>query len=124
MSYKAIALVHNNIAKRGGKVGYVVLAGGFSENARLYAEELNVQLIDRLRLAEMYMESIEGHPLPQYVLNPASNELAGSFSCTSYQSLTLQSNVVTNPNACLLEDKTYQLHNYSFDFGLYLISVL
>lgn len=73
MSYKTIALVHNNIAKRGARGGYIVLAGGFSKNARLYAEELNVQLIDRLRLAEMYMESIEGHPLPQYVLNPASN---------------------------------------------------
>ncbi|WP_410982661.1 restriction endonuclease [Bacillus cereus] len=69
MSYKAIALVHSNIAKR----GYVVSTGGFSKNAKQYAKELNIELIDGARLAEMYMESIEGHPLPQYVLNPANN---------------------------------------------------
>ncbi|OOR22726.1 MULTISPECIES: restriction endonuclease [Bacillus] len=73
MSYKAIALVHSNIAKREAKGGYVVSTGGFSKNAKKYAEELNVQLIDGSRLAEMYMESIEGQPLPQYALNPASN---------------------------------------------------
>ncbi|MEB9907858.1 restriction endonuclease [Bacillus anthracis] len=73
MSYKAIALVHSNIVKKGAIGGYVVSTGGFSKNAKLYAEELNVQLIDGSRLAEMYMESIEGQPLPPYVLNPASN---------------------------------------------------
>ncbi|AYF06479.1 MULTISPECIES: restriction endonuclease [Bacillus] len=73
MSYKAIALVHSNIAKREAKGGYVVSTGGFSKNAKKYGEELNIQLIDGSRLAEMYMESIEGQPLPQYALNPASN---------------------------------------------------
>ncbi|PDY44774.1 restriction endonuclease [Bacillus pseudomycoides] len=73
MSYKAIALVHSNIAKRGAKDGYVVSTGGFSKNAKQYAKELNVELIDGSRLAEMYMESIERHPVPQYVLNPANN---------------------------------------------------
>ena len=78
MSYKAIALVHSNIAKRGAKGSYVVSTGGFSKNAKNYAEELNVQLIDGSRLAEIYMESIEGHPIPQYALNPAIQRAQGN----------------------------------------------
>nr|WP_289396194.1 hypothetical protein [Bacillus sp. DX1.1] len=41
--------------------------------SHLNVKELNAQLIDGSRLAEMYMESIESYSLPQYVLNPASN---------------------------------------------------
>ncbi|WP_445819128.1 restriction endonuclease [Bacillus sp. FSL R9-9410] len=69
MSYKAIALVQSNIKK----YGYIVSIGGFSKNAKRYAKELNVELIDRYRLAEMYMEFIEGLLITQYVLSLPNN---------------------------------------------------
>ncbi|OOR02979.1 hypothetical protein BW900_29505 [Bacillus mycoides] len=69
MSYKAIALVHSNIAKR----GYIVSTGGFSKNAKRYAKELIVELIDGSRLAEIYIEFIEGHLITQYVVSLPNN---------------------------------------------------
>ncbi|MES5896898.1 restriction endonuclease [Bacillus cereus group sp. RP43] len=69
MSYKAIALVQSNIEE----CRYIVSIGGFSKNAKRYAKELNVELIDRYRLAEMYMEFIEGLLITQYVLSLPNN---------------------------------------------------
>lgn len=72
LPFNAVALIHSNMIKHGAKGGYVVSTGSFSVNARKYAEGLNIELIDGTRLAEMYMESIESQPLPQYALNPAN----------------------------------------------------
>jgi restriction system protein len=59
MSYEPIARVHSNMVKSGAVGGYVITTGSFSENARKFAEGLNIELIDGVRLVEYWLDGLK-----------------------------------------------------------------
>lgn len=58
LPYEPIALIHSNMVKRTAMGGYVITTGSFTENARKYAESLNVELINGVKLVEEWMKSL------------------------------------------------------------------
>lgn len=56
VGYEPIALIHSNMQKQKADKGYVVTTGGFTDNAYTYAHDLNVELIDGVRLVELWIE--------------------------------------------------------------------
>lgn len=58
LSYEPIALIHSNMVKRGAVGGYVITTGSFTENARKYAEGLDIELIDGVRLVEEWLDGL------------------------------------------------------------------
>lgn len=58
LSYEPIALIHSNMVKRAAMGGYLITTGAFTKNARKYAEGLNVELIDGVKLVEEWMKSL------------------------------------------------------------------
>lgn len=58
LSYEPIALVHSNMVKRNAIGGYVITTGSFSDNAYHYARNLNIELIDGVKLVELWMNSV------------------------------------------------------------------
>jgi len=50
VSYEPIALVHSRMVKDGATRGVVVTTSGYTESARAYAEELDIELVDGDRL--------------------------------------------------------------------------
>jgi restriction system protein len=60
LCYEPIAILHSNMVKRNAKGGYVVTTGSFTKNALEYAASLNnIELIDGVKLVEIWMESLE-----------------------------------------------------------------
>ena len=59
MSYEPIARLHSNIVKQGAKGGYVITTGAFSDNARKFAEGLNIELIDGVKLVEYWLDGLK-----------------------------------------------------------------
>lgn len=59
LSYEPIALIHSNMVKEGAKGGYVITTGSFSENARKFADGLNIELIDGVRLVEYWLDGLK-----------------------------------------------------------------
>jgi restriction system protein len=57
VGYEPIALVHSSMQKHGASRGYVVNTAGFTENAYKYVEGLDIELIDGVKLVEMWIES-------------------------------------------------------------------
>lgn len=57
LSFKPIALIHSNMVKREAVGGYVITTGSFTENARSYAQGLNIELIDGVKLVEEWLNS-------------------------------------------------------------------
>ncbi|MEH7272246.1 restriction endonuclease [Neobacillus vireti] len=55
MGYEPIAILHSNMVKQNALKGYVVSTAGFTENARSYAEELNIDLINGIDLVELWI---------------------------------------------------------------------
>ncbi|MGP7819775.1 restriction endonuclease [Niallia sp. 01092] len=58
LSFEPIALIHSNIIKRNAKGGYVITTGSFTSSAKEYAKELNIELIDGVRLVELWITSL------------------------------------------------------------------
>lgn len=58
LSFEPIALVHSNMVKRNAKGGYVVTTGSFTPAARSYAKGLNIELIDGVRLVDIWLASV------------------------------------------------------------------
>jgi restriction system protein len=55
MGFEPIAIIHSNMVKQHASKGYVVSTAGFSDNARSYAEGLNIDLIDGMDLVELWI---------------------------------------------------------------------
>ncbi|MGY3718724.1 restriction endonuclease [Sutcliffiella cohnii] len=55
VGYQPIALIHSNMVKQGSSKGYVVTTSDFTENARWYADGLNIDLITGTDLVEMWL---------------------------------------------------------------------
>ncbi|MCM3034242.1 restriction endonuclease [Niallia sp. MER 6] len=58
LSYEPIALVHSNMVKRNAQGGYVITTGSFTTAARAYAKGLNVELIDGVKLIDIWLMSV------------------------------------------------------------------
>ncbi|MCH1627420.1 restriction endonuclease [Ferdinandcohnia quinoae] len=58
LSYEPIALIHSNMIKQGAIGGYVITTGSFTSAAREYADGLNVELIDGVKLIELWLDGL------------------------------------------------------------------
>jgi restriction system protein len=59
LSFNSIALIHSNMVKREAIGGYVITTGSFTNNARRYAEGLNIELIDGVKLVDLWLDGLE-----------------------------------------------------------------
>ena len=55
VGYEPIALLHSNMVKQNAPRGYVVTTSNFTENARSYAEGLEIDLITGIDLVELWL---------------------------------------------------------------------
>ncbi|MEK4029022.1 restriction endonuclease [Pseudobacillus sp. FSL P4-0506] len=70
IGYEAIAILHSNMIKQGAKGGYVINIGSFTKAAKEYADGISIELIDGMKLVEMWLESTEQEVkavIPTYV---------------------------------------------------------
>ncbi|WP_070120427.1 restriction endonuclease [Bacillus marinisedimentorum] len=73
LPFEPIALVHSNMVKRGATGGYVVTTGSFTSAAMNYAEDLNIELIDGVKLVELWLTGLENAEqeikdiIPEYI---------------------------------------------------------
>jgi restriction system protein len=58
LSFDPIALIHSNMIKKGAVGGYVITTGSFTSAAKDYAEGLNIELIDGVKLVELWINSL------------------------------------------------------------------
>ncbi|MCM3394869.1 MULTISPECIES: restriction endonuclease [Cytobacillus] len=71
--FNPIAIIHSNMIKHGAVGGYVITTGSFTSNAKEYAEGLNIELIDGVKLVEIWLDGIEDDEreikqmLPEYI---------------------------------------------------------
>lgn len=56
--FNPIALIHSNMVKTGAKGGYVITTSSFTSAARKYAKGLGVELIDGVKLVELWVNSL------------------------------------------------------------------
>ena len=59
LPFDPIALIHSNMVKKGAIGGYVVTTASFTDAAERYAEGLNVELIDGVKLVELWVEGLQ-----------------------------------------------------------------
>ncbi|WP_175639117.1 restriction endonuclease [Metabacillus schmidteae] len=59
LGFDPIALVHSNMVKDGAKGGYVITTGSFTKAARQYAEGLDIELIDGVKLVELWLAGLQ-----------------------------------------------------------------
>ncbi|MEE6452666.1 restriction endonuclease [Gottfriedia acidiceleris] len=60
LNYEPIALVNSKMSKDKVKKGMVITTSNFSDEAREYAEGLNIDLINGVQFVEMWMEAVAG----------------------------------------------------------------
>lgn len=58
LSFNSIALIHSNMVKQGATGGFVVTTGCFTQNAKKYAEGLNIELINGVSLVEYWLQGL------------------------------------------------------------------
>lgn len=58
LPFDPIALIHSNMVKKNAVGGYVITTGSFTENAKKYAEGLNIELIDGIKLVDEWIASL------------------------------------------------------------------
>ncbi|NYV67193.1 restriction endonuclease [Bacillus sp. Gen3] len=59
LPFDPIALIHSNMIKKSAKGGYVITTGSFSNAAIEYAEGLNIELIDGVKLVELWLIALQ-----------------------------------------------------------------
>lgn len=59
LCYKPVALIHSNMVKKGAKAGYVITPGSFTPSARKYSKGLNIELIDGVKLVEIWIAGLD-----------------------------------------------------------------
>lgn len=59
VAFDPIALIHSNIEKTGAEGGYVITTSSFTSAARQYAEGLSIELIDGVKLVELWLCGLE-----------------------------------------------------------------
>ncbi|MBU9711039.1 restriction endonuclease [Evansella tamaricis] len=68
--FDPIAKVHSNMVKHGADAGIVVSVSDFTENAKKYAEGINVELINGVQLVDMWIKSLQTEKEQIQLLNP------------------------------------------------------
>jgi restriction system protein len=58
LPFDPIALIHSNMVKKGAIGGYVITTGSFTTSARIYAEGLDIELIDGVKLVELWLNGL------------------------------------------------------------------
>lgn len=58
VGYEPVAIIHSQMVKQGAAGGFVVTTSDFTGNAKKYAEDLNIQLIDGSMLVELWTYSL------------------------------------------------------------------
>ena len=58
LPFDPIAKVHSNMIKKSAVGGYVITTGSFTSAAREYAEGLNIELIDGVKLVELWINGL------------------------------------------------------------------
>jgi len=58
VGYEPVAIIHSQMVKQGAAGGFVVTTSDFTGNARKYAEDLNIDLIDGSMLVELWTYSL------------------------------------------------------------------
>ncbi|SES61978.1 restriction system protein [Oceanobacillus limi] len=56
MDYEPIAILHSNIIKNGAAGGYVITTSSYTKAAREYADGLDIELIDGIKLVDLWLE--------------------------------------------------------------------
>ncbi len=59
VGFEPIAIIHSQMQKQQAAGGYVVTTSSFTNNASLYNEELNIDLIDGRALVDIWMYNLE-----------------------------------------------------------------
>lgn len=59
LPFDPIAKVHSNMVKFGADRGFIITTGGYTKNAKNYAEGLNIQLFNGIQLADIYLSSLQ-----------------------------------------------------------------
>ncbi|WP_188205596.1 restriction endonuclease [Alkalibacillus aidingensis] len=57
--FDAIAIIHSNMIKEKAKGGFIVTTSDFTDNAKKYAESLNIELINGQQLITYLLEGLE-----------------------------------------------------------------
>jgi len=59
LPFEPIALIHSNMIKENAKGGFVVSTSGFTEAAKKYNNNLNIELIDGIKLVDYWVSGLE-----------------------------------------------------------------
>ncbi|NOU99105.1 restriction endonuclease [Paenibacillus planticolens] len=65
VSFDPIAIIHSQMIKQNAKGGYVITTSTFTLNAKVYAEGLNIKLIEGRELIDLWVRSLEHKILHQ-----------------------------------------------------------
>lgn len=60
VDFEPVAMIHSQVVKENASGGFIVCTGGFNEGARNYAEELDIELIDGIKLVDLWIDSLQG----------------------------------------------------------------
>src|SRR5690625_1427431 len=59
ISFDPIAILNSNMVKQNAKGGYVITTSAFTKSAKQYAEGLDIELVDGMRLVELWLDGIK-----------------------------------------------------------------
>src|SRR5699024_4820415 len=59
ISFDPIAILHSNMVKQNAKGGYVITTSAFTKAAKQYAEGLDIELVDGMRLVDLWLDGIK-----------------------------------------------------------------
>lgn len=76
IKYEPISILHSNIIKRNAVGGYFVTTSDYNNNAKIYAEGLNIRLINGFELAQYWLEAKES-----WIHEPQSKNFLEEFLC-------------------------------------------
>lgn len=61
VDFEPIALIHSNMVKKQAVGGYVITTSAFTEAAKEYAEQLDIELINGSKLVELWMDALQSN---------------------------------------------------------------
>lgn len=61
VDFEPIALLHSNMVKKSAVGGYVITTSAFTETAKEYAEDVDIELINGKKLVELWMEALQSN---------------------------------------------------------------
>lgn len=70
VNFEPIAILHSNMLKKGAKGGYIITTSSFTHSAKQYASDLNIELIDGVKLVDIWIQSLNNNEqeIKEYIL--------------------------------------------------------